>query len=131
MFLKNLEIDFRPVYPNVLIIAMMLATIGILFSVFGDGMGQPKAAFMYNIGFGMAFLTIAATFAKRSYDDKGSVRDMDGNVLMLFALALSMGAVMLVSLDTKLFQDMVIEGTVSGAVGLGTGTLTAFANNSK
>ena len=129
MFLKNLEIDFRPVYPNVVAIAVMLAVAGMVFSI--NDMGVPKAAFQYTIGFSMAFLTIAATFAKRSYEDKGSVRDMDGNVLILFALALSMVGVLLAYQDLTVFQDMVFEGVISGAVGLGTGTLTAFASNGK
>ena len=129
--MKNLEIDFRPFFPNVVLIAMMFGVAGMLFSAFAEDFGQSKAAFLYSIGFGMAFLTVAATFAKRQYIDKGNSRDLDLSVVILIGLALAMAACMLRFLDLTVFTDMVFEGVVSGAVGLGTGVLQAFAGDSK
>ena len=127
------KLDFRPIVPDVVILATLLAVIGV--ALLGVGAAYPdvvlKPAFQYNIGFAVAFLTVAAAFARRH---RRAGREISINVHYLAFLS----GMMLVStiafvagFKASIFGSSAVEGVVSAVIGHGSGILMAFAGAGK
>ena len=123
------RLDFRPLVPDVVIMATLLAFVGGAF--LGLGAAFPdlllKAAFQFNIGFAVAFLTVAGAFARRH---KRAGRQISINVQYLAFLSGTMIITtvgFVAAFKAAIFGSSAIEGVVAAVIGHGSGILMAFA----
>ena len=117
----------KGLYPNVLLVGLLLMLASIAFS-YAAGSELQKAAFIFGIGIAPAFLTIALSFARAhaAASDGATERSVNANIIVLTCMSMGILAALIAFIPVSVFTDMVIEGVVSAVAGTAISMMMAF-----